>query len=302
VSSSDQAARTGALLAPSADLGTLSVTGPDRGTWLQGVVTCDVGPVVPGVGAWGLVLTRQGKILADMLLVASESAVHAGIGRAAIARAQDYFASFLIMEDADLVDDSATLSWLALHGPRAGEIAVRVAPRIGAAYGAVDVTGLGGAALVVARGDEAEARRLAIAEGAVAASDADFRRLRVERLVPEYGVDMDEQRSPHDVSLERRTVSWTKGCYLGQEAVCMQDMRGKVKRRLAVIRLEGTEVPAAGARVFDRNGAEVGETRTAAASDVFGAPVALAFLSAVAAATGTELVVEGVRAEVVEPR
>ncbi|HEX3594161.1 MAG TPA: folate-binding protein YgfZ, partial [Polyangiaceae bacterium] len=227
MSTPDEAARSGALLAPSAELGTLSVTGPDRSTWLHGVVTCDVEDLAPGDGRWGLLLTRQGKILADVSIVAEEHALRLGIVRSALARAHDYLASFLIMEDAELTDDSASFAWVTLHGPTALEVA-RAAGRQGGAAARLDVTGLGGAAVVIAREKEPAVREAALAAGAIAATEEDLARLRVERLVPAYGVDMDEQRSPHEVSLERRTVSWSKGCYLGQEAVCMQDMRGKV--------------------------------------------------------------------------
>jgi hypothetical protein len=301
VSTPDEAARSGALLAPSAELGTLSVTGPDRSTWLHGVVTCDVEDLAPGDGRWGLLLTRQGKILADVSIVAEEHALRLGIVRSALARAHDYLASFLIMEDAELTDDSASFAWVTLHGPTALEVA-RAAGRQGGAAARLDVTGLGGAAVVIAREKEPAVREAALAAGAIAATEEDLARLRVERLVPAYGVDMDEQRSPHEVSLERRTVSWSKGCYLGQEAVCMQDMRGKVKRRLAIVRLEGASVPASGAKVFDAAGAVVGETRSAALSSLLGGPAALAFLSAASAVPGTALTVEEHRAVVVEPR
>ena len=298
----DEAARAGALLAPPAELGTLSVTGSDRLTWLQGIVTCDVEGLPPGEGRWGLLLTRQGKVLADFLLVGDAGALRLGMARAVTPRAHDYLTSFLIMEDADLADDSASFSWVVLHGPRAPEIAATVAARHGAASSSIDVTGLGGAAIVVPRDKEKALRRDAIAEGAVAATNEDFTRLRVERLVPLHGIDMDEQRSPHEVSLERRTVSWSKGCYLGQEAVCMQDMRGKVKRRLAIVRFEGAVVPASGAKVLDASGSVVGETRSAAQSALLGGPAALAFLSATSATPGTALTVDGARGEVVEPR
>jgi folate-binding protein YgfZ len=48
-------------------------------------------------------------------------------------------------------------------------------------------------------------------------------------------VDFGERDNPHEASLDRIAVSWSKGCYLGQEVVCMQDMRGKVKRRLVAL-------------------------------------------------------------------
>jgi folate-binding protein YgfZ len=267
---------------------------------LLDVVTCDVENLAAGEGRWGLLLTRQGKILADILVVADADVVRLGIVRSALARAYDYLASFLIMEDADLSDDSTSLAWVPLHGPAAYQIAR--AANVGGVAASIDVTGLGGAALVVSRHDEARAREALLGAGAAGATPDDFSRLRVERLVPLYGVDMDEQRSPHEVSLERRTVSWSKGCYLGQEAVCMQDMRGKVKRRLAVVRLHGPSLPAPGATVLDAAGAAVGETRTAADSAVLGGPAALAYLSAAVAATGTSLSVDGTSAEVVEPR
>ena len=301
VSPTDQAARGGAVLAPPADVGTLTVTGPDRLTWLSGIITCDVEDLAPGMGRWGLLLTRQGKILADVSVLVEKEAVRLGVARAVLARAHQYLSSFLIMEDADLADDSAALTWIVMHGPQASDVAARAALRTPFAHGSLDLTGLGGAAAVVAREREAEVRAALVAEGAVALSEEDVTRLRVERLVPLFGVDMDEQRSPHDVSLERRTVSWTKGCYLGQEAVCMQDMRGKVKRRLAIVRLSGTSLPPSGATVADASGAPVGETRSAALSTVFGAPLALSFLGAASAAPGTSLSVDGVAAEVVEP-
>jgi folate-binding protein YgfZ len=298
----DEAARAGALLVSRPDIGTLTVTGSERLSWLQGVLTCDVAELRPGEGAWGLLLTRQGKILADVLVVVGEASVHLGIVRDALGRARDYLGSFLIMEDADLSDQSDQLAWITLHGPQAAHMASRIASQFGGSSAGIDVTGLGGAALVAPTTVEAASRDAAFAAGAVKATAADFLRLRVERLVPLYGVDMDEQRSPHEVSLERRTVSWSKGCYLGQEAVCMQDMRGKVKRRLALVRVEAVAPPAAGTKVLDMSGAVVGETRSAADSALIGGPAALAFLAAAVAVPGAHLTVGGASAEVIEPR
>jgi glycine cleavage system aminomethyltransferase T len=82
----------------------------------------------------------------------------------------------------------------------------------------------------------------------------------------------------------------------------MQDMRGKVKRRLATVRLSSAELPAAGTAVTLADGSKVGETKSAAKSNVLDGPVAIALLSAEAAVLGAALVVGGVPAAVVEPR
>ena len=82
----------------------------------------------------------------------------------------------------------------------------------------------------------------------------------------------------------------------------MQDMRGKVKRRLALVRVAAGAPPASGTQVFDSAGKAVGETRSAVQSTLLGGPVALAFLTAAVAVPGARLTVGGASAEVVDPR
>jgi folate-binding protein YgfZ len=81
--------------------------------------------------------------------------------------------------------------------------------------------------------------------------------------VPAFGIDFGPDDNPHQASLERRTVSWTKGCYLGQEVVCMQDMRGKTKRRLVRLYSRDASLWQEGMRVLDAEGAELGQITTA---------------------------------------
>ncbi len=305
---SDHAARRGALVVPRPDLGTLTVTGSERLSWLQGLVTCDVADLPDGSGCWGLLLTKPGKILADVTVVAAKGAVHLGILENVLPRAEEHLGRFLIMEDAEVAETSPKWSWLMLHGPLASDLAGRWSAEHGGAAATIDWTGLGGAALVVPRVALDDVRRALTAEKDVVwATAGDWERLRVERLVPLYGTDMTDQQNPHEASLDRRAVSWTKGCYLGQEAVCMQDMRGKVKRRLAIVALEAGQggehgLPAPGTAVRDVAGSVVGETKSAAASALFGGAVAMALLSADAASPGHALSVGDVPAQVVEPR
>lgn len=290
VSNADDAARSDALLVRRGDLTTLTVSGPDRLEWLQGVLTCNVEGLRPGEGRWGLVLSRQGKILSDVIVVATADVVHLGVPAISLPRVRDWLSSFLVMEDADIEDDSAELMWFAAHGPRGRDVAARFAARFGGAAGAVDPTGLGGGMLIVPRSHAADVEAAARTEpGVVIGTDEDWLRLRVERLVPLFGVDMDDQRNPHEASLDRRCVSWDKGCYLGQEAVCMLDMRGKVKRRLVLVALEGGALPAPGTPVTDVAGGAIGETRSATKSALFGGSIALALLADPATPVGTRI-------------
>src|SRR5690606_24904679 len=98
----------------------------------------------------------------------------------------------------------------------------------------------------------------------VSLSDPAWALWRLRHELPWGGIDFDASVRPHEAALERKAVSWSKGCYLGQEVVCMQDMRGKVKKRLAVFTSIGdalTEQTPSG--VVLRAGIEVGRVTSA---------------------------------------
>ena len=276
--------------------GSLVVTGPDRKTWLNGIVSCDVTPVAPGAGAWGLALTKQGKILSDLSVVASEDTLYLATAPGTASELAPALDRMLVMEDAELSDGSAERAWIFVHGPRASELA----PAAGGAWGAIDWTGLGGAAISVARSELEQALRALVDAGATLGQNEDWERLRIERLVPRWGVDYDAKDNPHEAALDQRAVSWTKGCYLGQEVVCMQDMRGKVKRRLALLSLDANEVPERGApvRADDR---EVGEVTSATFSQRLGRPLVLARVQTPFDEVGRALSIAGAAATSVDP-
>jgi tRNA-modifying protein YgfZ len=281
------------------ELGTLVARGPDRAAWLNGIVSCDVGTVAPGVGAWGLALNKQGKIVSDLAIVAGADALFLATAPGKAAELCAAFDRMLVMEDAELEDASGSFAWLRLHGPRAAEASSAVAPRFGAAHGAIDWTGLGGAAIAVARA-ELEPIVAALLEqtgvSGLRASADDWERLRIARGVPRFGVDFDSRDNPHQASLDQRAISWKKGCYLGQEVVCMQDMRGKVKRRIVVLAVDAETPPAPGTPVSSE-GEAVGEITSAAPADGEGA-VALARVRAPFDEPGRALAVDGKSATV----
>jgi len=171
----------------------------------------------------------------------------------------------LIMEDAELAPLEEPVLWLSLHGPEAAARAASWALQAGGASAAIDFTGLGGAALVVPREHEPLVR--AAGEGLWLDPER-WTRLRLERGLPEFGVDFDGGDRPHEAALDRRAVSWSKGCYLGQEVVCMQDMRGKVKRSVRVLHVDapaGAELTG-GRIVSSATGKDAGTVTSAAYS------------------------------------
>lgn len=245
--------------------GTLVVSGPERATWLEGLVTCQVSKLQPGQGTWGLSLNRQGKIQSELWVVATAEQLFIALAPDTLDGVETELGRMLIMEDAELTRPAVPRQWFTLHGPGAVARAQQLAEQHAGAAAALDWSGLGGAALVV---EQARAAEVRTACAAALLSDADWLRLRVERSLPEYGRDFDGKDRPHEAALERRAVNWSKGCYLGQEVVCMQDMRGKVKRSTRLLRVDAppdAELPA-GSEVLDAAGQPLGRVTSSAYS------------------------------------
>jgi folate-binding protein YgfZ len=118
--------------------------------------------------------------------------------------------------------------------------------------------------------------------------------------VARFGEDFDDTTYPQEASLEKVAVSFEKGCYLGQEVVCMLQMRGHVKRKLVPVVMEANVSPLPGAAVTDESGVAVGEITSVVASPTLGRPVGLAMVKRAQAQPGNHVVVGGARAEVVE--
>jgi folate-binding protein YgfZ len=272
----DELARRSTVVLSGADRDTLIVTGPDRSTWLEGLVTCELQKLAPGAGTWGLVLNRQGKIQSALWVVASAEALWLSFAPGTGAAMHQELGRMLIMEDAELAPPAEPHTWFSLHGPESAARASSWAAEAAGVSASIDFTGLGGAALVIPRTSE----RLLLARSEAALLDAEgWTRLRLERGVPEFGVDYDTSDRPHEAALDRRAISWTKGCYLGQEVVCMQDMRGKVKRSVRVLRVLAPRAAnlAAGGKIVVATGErEIGVGTSVAYSERAGAWLVMA--------------------------
>jgi len=193
---------------------TLLVRGAERKTWLDGLLTCAVTSAAVGTAVYGLLLTKQGKIVTDAYLLDDGSQLWLGVAPGHGASVRELLDRYLVMEDAELELASEPFGWrIATNQPRSDTAGVL-------AHGALGLLALH-AQLYVTR--EPAGALPAAAE------------LLAEHGLGVFGIDFNERDNPHEASLDRIAVSWTKGCYLGQEVVCMQDMRGKVKRRLVAL-------------------------------------------------------------------
>jgi folate-binding protein YgfZ len=297
------AARRAVLALPGLQLATLVVTGKDRVSWLNGLVTCDLIKWAPGDARYGLVVSRSGRVLADPILVADGDRAIAVVeaDRAGVLR--EHLDHYLVMEDAEIAVATDAFEAWTLHGPASAPV-LAAARDAGAASGSLDRTGLGGAIVLIPTDRAAEVRSVVLAAvrgaGGVVGDAEGWEALRLERGVPRFGVDFDDKTYPQEASLEKAAVSFDKGCYLGQEVVCMLEMRGHVKRKLVSIVLDGAAPPANGAAVADEAGAAVGEVTSAVLSPTLGVPVGLAMIKRAHAAVGAQVVVSGTHAKVVD--
>jgi tRNA-modifying protein YgfZ len=298
VASQVQAARTTALYVAAPSLAVLPVRGADRRTWLNGLVTCDVTKLDDGRATYGLAVAQKGRILTDLVLVADKDRVLLVAPATEMAALRAAFDRYLVMEDAEM-GDVGELTVGFVHGP-ASAAALDAARGAGATGGPLDVTGLGGAIVLSPKDAEAVVRETLAAVAAVG-DDAGWDALRLERGVPRFGVDFDATMYPQEASLEKRAVAFDKGCYLGQEVVCMLEMRGHVKRKLMPLVLGAGDVPAKGASVTTTAGDVVGEVTSAALSPTLGAPVALAMIKYAHAKAGEKLALGSRPATIAEP-
>lgn len=244
-------------------LGTIRVTGKDRLTWLNGLVTCDLAPRKPGDAVYGLAVGKTGKILDEVFVLVGEEDLLVGVDSAHAAELVATLDRYLVMEDAEIAVADG-FSWLLALGARAKE-AVSPARGAGARAG---VTTRGGVPLaVVCVASDSLTGVVSVIEAACSpscvASDAGWYRVRVEHGIAESGTDFDRDNYPQEPALELDGVSFNKGCYLGQEAVFMLEKRGHVKKRLVQLIVDGPV--AVGDAITSAEGAEIGKVTSAVA-------------------------------------
>jgi folate-binding protein YgfZ len=294
--------------------GKLALTGADARSFLQGQVTNDVEGLSGGQGCYAAFLTPKGKMLGDLRILDAGEEVLLDTERVALQGLFNMIRQFSLGYDVELHKRTLERGLLSLIGPEADGIAG--AADLGTlgtdehAHMLVEVPGSGVTARAIrtdvgvdllCSSEELERLRAALADaGAVAVDEAAVEALRIERGRPRYGIDLDDSVIPQEAGLNERAVSFTKGCYVGQETVARLYYRGKPNRQLRGLRLSGGASPG---DELSFEGRVVGRLTSVAESPRVG-PIALALVRR-EAPPGTHVAVgsgdrEGRTAEVVE--
>ncbi|MEZ5169513.1 MAG: folate-binding protein [Acidimicrobiia bacterium] len=281
-----EALEAGAGVVDRSDAGSALVSGGDTFSFLDSLVSADVADLEDGAGVHGLLLSPKGKLVADFrLLRVGDTAwidTEPGVAPDLVAALDRY----RIRVDVEISERSDEFGVLQLRGPAVDDVLAGAGasrPPTGAhahvAWGEVRIAR-------VARPDDAGVDVVGplaaltaawadlTAAGAVRVGRSASEAHRIAAGIPRQGHDIDERTIPQEAGLELDAVSFTKGCFLGQELVCRIDSRGRVNRFLRRLTPDGP-APAVGAEILDHDGERAGEVTSVSAAPV--GPVALGY-------------------------
>jgi folate-binding protein YgfZ len=316
--------REGAAVVSGPARARIGLSGNDRASYLHGLLTNDIQGLQPGSGCYAAWLTPQGRMITDLHVLEAGDMILLDVPAAVRELVLQRLDQFLFSEDVQLSDVTDALRGVAVHGPRAlAAIERTIALPLAPAGAGVEPHGtrdsdwpqyrnvrveFAGHPIVVARIDQlgvpgftiyADAARegelVSALEtaGAARVDDAAFEAARVEAGYPIFGVDMDDDIIPLEAGIEGRAISFTKGCYVGQEVIIRVLHRGggRVARRLVGLRLQDQPTLAPRRARVRAGGRDVGFVTSTAASPRLG-PIALAYVHRDFLEPGTPVEVE----------
>jgi tRNA-modifying protein YgfZ len=262
--------------------GKLLVAGPDAAEYLQGQLTNDIEALGPGEGRYAALLDRKGHMQADMrVLRVAAGEIWIDTEPEGAVAARRHLQTYRIGREVEVADVTAERAILSLIGPRSAEIA-GTPPLPEHACEATSIAGVDclaagtrdGIDLIAAASDAERLREALLGAGAVEVGPEAAEILRVEAGVPRFGAEMGTETMPAEAGIVEGAVSFTKGCYIGQETVARLHYKGRPNRRLLGLRLSGPAPRGAALRLGER---EVGALGSACVSPTLG-PIGLAIV------------------------
>ncbi|MBI4897047.1 MAG: folate-binding protein YgfZ [Actinobacteria bacterium] len=298
----------GAALIGPRGAGALELRGDDAPDFLQGQVSNDVEQIAAGSGVYAALLSPKGQMRADMRVLNTGESLLLLCVENQLPPIRQMIESFRIGFRFEVVDRGAESALLSLVGPGSRDLLAAVlgdlaAPgerendNVTADHGLLAVTTLLGVDLLGPPKTLVTATAALTTAGAVTAGPEAYELARIERGVPRIGAEIDERTIPQEAGLNDRAVSFTKGCYVGQETVARLHYKGKPNRQLRGLVLEAPVAP--GVPVTAADGRDLGRVGGVAVSPARGV-IALAILRK-EASPGDIVSADGVAGRVTEP-
>jgi len=305
------AIRKGAGLMDCPQRATLRVTGGDRRDFLGRLLTQELKGLAVGQSAESFWLDRKGRIVADLLLVETGEEILIDVDIHSAAAVVESLGEFVFVEEVEIEDVSETQHRLELQGAKAGEVLSQFGAEgegLGEPLGSGGLM-IGGVEVFWVRRDScgepgfglfvptAGAEQVWVAltgAGAKPVGWFAYNTARIEAGTPIFNVDFGRNNLPHESGLLKQRVSFTKGCYLGQEIVARLENLGKPKQVLGGVRMKGDDLPVAGAVVYgEGEKGAIGVVTSSTLSPMGGAvPVGLAMLKRAHSEPGTAVMID----------
>lgn len=325
------AIRKGCVIFDLPHIGTIEITGSDRCDFLNNMLTEKVDDLKAGMSKRAFWLNRKGRIDADIRVAQLGDRMLFSLDRHLCDATTETLKSFVFAEDVELVDVSDRMCRVGVHGPTAGRLVAMAASDTDSAVESLseyanmsvliagvdvfvdreDLTGEIGLELCMARDEVAKVykRLLEVAEqhpelkaretGWLAINAA-----RIEAGHPMFNVDFTETNLPVESGIIEDRVSFTKGCYLGQEVVARMHARKACNKKIVALKIEGERItteqqeihqPTGGSQVFEpgkEGETPIGNVTSSTISPMLGAvPVCFAMVKASCMKPGTKLIV-----------
>lgn len=318
-----QTLRHAAGIVDRSERGRLTVSGADRRSYLQGLLSNDIAALDEGSGCYATYLTAQGRMIADMRVFETGGKLLVDLDGTLADSIAARWSQFVFSEDVQISNDSASTAEIGVYGPASARVlAQAIAGEDGGQAGQIQATlrtlplyanrawdrggieirvlasdeiGVRGFDLVISAGIKDAVVEILEAAGGVPVGSAAVDVCRIEAGKPLFRVDMTEDTIPLEAGIEDRAISLTKGCYVGQEVIIrvLHRGHGRVVRKLVGIMLRpGDVMPSGGDKIFagDR---EIGSITSAVESPAMGAPIALGYVHRDFVEPDTPVSVEG---------
>ena len=307
-----EALHQGAGLLDRRSRGRLELIGADRRSYLQGLLTNDIEALSAGRGCYAALLTAQGRMVSDMRVSELGDRILVDLPAQTADGVSQRLADFIFSEDVEVRAARADLAHLGVYGPKASAILETVLTSSGSeslqqlSLDANQQLRFGETPAVVVKSDDygvagfeifigvSEVAKLADAIRAAGANDVTADAVEVTRVEagrPEFGPDMDEHTIPLEAGIETRAISFTKGCYVGQEVIIrvLHRGQGRVARRLVGLLGTAADGPLVRGMRIEAGNKAVGSITSAVESPRLGRPIALGYVHRDSAEPGTEL-------------